>query len=179
MTPPEQDDVSSLLGLDLPELAQAPRIGQIGILVPELAPAIRQWSKVLGSKDWLVFTYDALQMPNMNYHDAPGEFAMQVALIGSNPQIELIQSLRGPNIYDDWLAEHGYGTHHLGFYVDSITQTMTTVRQQGIGILQSGIGYGLNGDGGFAYLDTEASVGVILEAIEVPSVRRPSEPIPV
>ncbi|MBU6280125.1 MAG: VOC family protein, partial [Actinomycetales bacterium] len=169
---------SELIRLALPGLATAPKIGQIGILVPDLAPAIRQWSAVMGSENWLVFTYDSEALPNMTYRGRPGAFAMRVALLGRDPQIELIESLRGPNIYDDWLADHGYGTHHLGFYVESITATMKSLGDLGIAVLQSGMGYGLNGDGGFAYLDTEDVLGVILEAIEIPSVRRPSEPIP-
>ena len=37
---------------------------------------------------------------------------------------------------------------------------------------QTGGGYGLDGDGGYAYFDTVASFGVILELIEVPKRRR-------
>lgn len=172
------NDDANLIGLALPSLAPTPKIGQIGILVPDLARAIRQWSAVVGSDDWMVFTYDSEQLPQMMYRGKQSSFAMRVALLGRDPQIELIQSLRGPNIYDDWLADHGYGTHHLGFYVESITTTMKAAGDMGVSVLQSGVGYGLNGDGGFAYLDTEDALGVILEAIEIPSVRRPSEPIP-
>jgi len=165
-------------GLTLPELTPVPKIGQIGVLVSDLGRGIREWSAVMGSDDWMVFTYDSQRLPQMTYRGNPGSFAMRVALLGRDPQIELIQSLRGPNIYDDWLADHGYGPHHLGFYVESITAAITAVGDMGIAVLQSGVGYGLHGDGGFAYLDTENALGVILEAIEVPSVRRPSEPIP-
>ncbi|MFF0146047.1 hypothetical protein ATK36_0542 [Amycolatopsis sulphurea] len=42
-------------------------------------------------------------------------------------------------------------------------------------MLQKGFGYGLGGDGDFVYLDTLDRYGVIVEAIEVPAVRRPSE----
>jgi len=41
----------------------------------------------------------------------------------------------------------------------------------------SGHGTGPNGDGGFAYLATEASLGALFELIEAPSVRYPPEEI--
>lgn len=165
--------LKSLLGL-----SHVPRIGQIGVLVPDLPAAIRAWSHALGSDEWMVFTYDRERVPSMTYRGNSGDFAMRIALLGRDPQIELIQPLRGPSIYDEWLDTHGYGTQHLGFYVASITETIAGARASGIDVLQSGQGYGVQGDGGFAYLDTEPLLGVILEAIEVPRVRRPSEPIP-
>jgi methylmalonyl-CoA/ethylmalonyl-CoA epimerase len=42
-------------------------------------------------------------------------------------------------------------------------------------VIQSGRGYGRWGDGGYAYLDTEESLGMILELIEVPRERVPPE----
>lgn len=44
---------------------------------------------------------------------------------------------------------------------------------RGYRVTQTARGYGLNGDGGFAYFDTERDLGVVVEAIEVPVARRP------
>jgi hypothetical protein len=38
-----------------------------------------------------------------------------------------------------------------------------------------GRGFGLDGDGGVVYFDTESGLGVVLEAIEVPAPRREPE----
>jgi hypothetical protein len=52
----------------------------------------------------------------------------------------------------------------------------------GYEVIQSGHGYGAEGDGMFVYFDTLADFGVITECIEVPKVRRhpdfvwPTEP---
>lgn len=46
------------------------------------------------------------------------------------------------------------------------------MRRAGYDVLQSGRGYGLDGDGGYAYFDTERDFEVIVEAIEVPKRRR-------
>jgi methylmalonyl-CoA/ethylmalonyl-CoA epimerase len=47
----------------------------------------------------------------------------------------------------------------------------------GYPVLQMGTGYGVDGDGGFAYFDTLAATSVVFEAIEVPARRRPPEDI--
>ncbi|MEI7779829.1 MAG: VOC family protein [Actinomycetes bacterium] len=151
---------------------------QISILVPDIETGIRVWSALLGRRDWRIYTYTPDRMPALTYRGAPGRFSMRLALVGENPQIELLQPIAGPSIYHEWVAEHGYGPHHVGFYVDSIDALITEATAAGIGILQTGKGYGVCGDGGFAYLDTLHSHGVILEAIEVPLERMESDPIP-
>lgn len=45
----------------------------------------------------------------------------------------------------------------------------------GYDLLQSGHGYGLDGDGGFAFFDTIDDFGILLEGIEVPRRRRPPD----
>ncbi len=153
-------------------------VAQVGILVPDLAVGMATWSALLGSNDWLVYTYGPDSVPQLTYRDQPGAFRMRVALIGNAPQVELIESMDGPSIYTEWISEHGYGLHHLGFRVPSAEETIREVTASGVGLLQSGSGYGQDGDGGFAYFDTQDTIGLIVEAIEVPSRRRPSESLP-
>ena len=151
---------------------------QIGMLVPDLALGIKQWTALTGRDDWRVYTYSPDWVPELKYRGEPGNYSMRLALLGSDPQVELIQPLTGPSLYHEWIDEHGYGMHHLGFWTESIDLVHEQCAAAGIDILLSGRGYGVDGDGGFAYLDTQSTLGVILEAIEVPKQRRPSEPIP-
>jgi catechol 2,3-dioxygenase-like lactoylglutathione lyase family enzyme len=169
-------DASLPRGLPDP-LAGLP-VAQVGILVPDLAKGIATWSSLLGTDDWLVYTYGPENVPHLEYRGAPGIFRMHLALTGSGPQVELIESLEGPSIYTEWISEHGYGLHHLGFRVPSAEHAVREVTAGGVELLQAGSGYGQDGDGGFAYFDTQDTVGVIVEAIEVPRRRRPPEPIP-
>ncbi|WP_329387548.1 VOC family protein [Streptomyces sp. NBC_01716] len=160
-----------------PPLAGLP-VAQVGVLVPDLGAGIATWSALLGADDWLVYTYGPETVPRLRYRGGTGTFRMRVALTGSAPQVELIESLDGPSVYTEWIGEHGYGLHHLGFWVPSVEEAVRDVTAAGITLLQSGTGYGEDGDGGFAYFDTRDSVGLIVEAIQVPRRRRPSEPIP-
>ncbi|MEV6228562.1 VOC family protein [Saccharopolyspora sp. NPDC003752] len=159
----------------LPPSLRSRPVAQVGILVPDLRAGMRTWSPLLGEDDWLVYTYGPETVQDLTYRGAAAGFAMRVALAGTGPQVELIEPLRGPSIYHEWLRERGHGLHHLGFHVDSIAEAIEDFRDSGIPLLQSGRGYGLDGDGGFAYFDTQDTVGVIVEAIEVPKRRRPSE----
>ena len=68
--------------------------------------------------------------------------------------------------------QRGEGLHHLGFWVDSLTEAAAEFTASGYEAIQTGAGYGLDGDGGYAYFDTSAELGVILELIEVPKRRR-------
>ncbi|RDD84639.1 VOC family protein [Streptomyces parvulus] len=163
-------------GLPLP-LRGLP-VAQIGILVPDLATGIRAWSALLGRDDWLVYTYGPESVPRLTYRGRPGTFRARVALVGAAPQVELVESLAGPSAYCEWIDEHGHGLHHLGFRVPSMEDTVRAMTAGGVALLQSGHGYGLDGDGGFAYFDTRSGIGCIAEAIEVPRRRRPPEPIP-
>lgn len=154
-------------------------VSQISILVPDLEEAVRQWTRLLGRSDWRVVTYSADNVRELRYHGQVCDQSMRLALIGSQPQIELIQPLRGPSIYHDWIDEHGYGMHHLGFWTDDVDALIAEAETAGIDVIQSGHGFGLKGDGGWAYLDTIATHGAILEGIEIPkSGRRVTEALP-
>jgi hypothetical protein len=108
----------------------------------------------------------------MTYMSQRGEYVVDIALAGSRPQIELIQPIQGPSIYHDWLQHHPYGLHHLGVMVDSVVAGVENMERAGYKLVQSGAGYGLDGDGGYAYFDTVEQLGLIVELIEVPVRRR-------
>ena len=91
---------------------------------------------------------------------------------GGSPQVELLQALEGPSIYHEWLDSGRVGLHHVGVLVETLDAATESMRRAGYDVLQSGRGYGLDGDGGYAYFDTERDFEVIVEAIEVPKRRR-------
>lgn len=171
-------DDPGALGVALGKAIGVGQVDQVAFLVEDLDTAMKYWSALYRDADWLVYTYDATLVQNLAYRGRPGTFSMRLALLGTGPQIELIQPLEGPSIYHDWTERHGYGLHHLGFFVPSITAAVQEFEASGRPCIQSGSGYGLDGDGGFAYFDFEDVFGIHLEAIEVPARRRPSERLP-
>jgi hypothetical protein len=81
---------------------------------------------------------------------------------------ELIEGLAGPSIYDDWLAKGAARPHHLGYYVDDIDVAIAAMTDRGFEVAQSGAGFGVDGDGAFAYFDTVDAFGCYFEAIVGP-----------
>jgi methylmalonyl-CoA/ethylmalonyl-CoA epimerase len=80
-----------------------------------------------------------------------------------------LQPLSGPSIYQAWLEEHGEGVHHVGVIVDSVDTVAAAAQGLGIDVISSGAGFGFDGSGKFAYLETRAQIGMILEVIEPPT----------
>lgn len=166
--PGENPLPTALAGLD---------VTQIALLVPDLAAAVNTWGAVLGRSDWLVYTYNASTVPVLTFHGEPARFSVRLALSGANPQLELIEPLAGPSIYEDWIDRHGYGAHHVGFHVPRARPVIDQLAAEGFQTVQAGSGYGLDGDGAFAYYDLVGALGLYAEVIEAPARRRPSEPL--
>jgi methylmalonyl-CoA/ethylmalonyl-CoA epimerase len=92
---------------------------------------------------------------------------MRLAITQTGPTMyELIEPVQGPTLYQEFLAQHGGGLHHLGYFVQDLDEAMEA---QGYAMVQSGRGFGVDGDGGYAYFDTVPAVGCILEAIAMPT----------
>jgi len=147
-------------------------VDQVGIVVRDLNRAMELYSSLFRTVGrWQGWTYGPKLMTSSTFRGQPGVFSMRLALAGSSPQIELIEPLAGPSIYHEWLRERGEGLHHLGCRVRSLEDGVANLKAAGYEMLQSGVGYGRDGDGGFAYFDTVVDFGVLLEVIEVPKRR--------
>ena len=149
-------------------------VGQVGILVPEIATAVDTYSALFGIASWWRSTYGPGRVPTLMYRGQEGTFSMHIALGGERPQIELVQSRSGPSIYEEHLRLRGSGLHHLGVFVASLDDAIAKMEGLGFSVLQLGRGYGLDGDGGFAYFDTVSAFSIVIEAIEQPRRRAPS-----
>lgn len=147
-------------------------VAQIAILVPDLMAAIRHYHQDFGIGPWDLYTYQKPLVSSMSYRGEPADYAMKIGLSYFGPmRIELIQPLSGESVYADFIAEHGYGVHHLGLLVDDMPSALAEAQAAGYVMTMDGSGFGLDGDGHYAYLDTEERLGVILELIDRPKRR--------
>ena len=143
-------------------------IDQVAVVVRDLGIAMAEYLK-LGIGPWDVYTYGPHRMPKMTYRGKEQGYVMKLALAYVGPTMyELIESVEGPNVYEEFLATRGEGLHHLGYSVPDIHAEIERMEAMGYPLLQSGHGFGIDGDGAYAYFDTEDSVGCILEAICFP-----------
>ena len=153
-------------------------IGQVAILVPDLDAAMRNYWEGYGIGPWHVYTYARPLVKEMSYHGKPADYKMRIGLSYFGPmRIELIQPLEGDSVYSDFIREHGYGVHHFGLIVDDMQAALKETEEAGLDMLMDGSGFGLEGDGHYAYLDTEKALGVTLELIQRPKSRHKPEAI--
>ena len=97
-----------------------------------------------------------------------GELRDEIALCGQGPQIELIEPVRGPSIYHEWLEEHGAGLHHIGVYVEDLAPAWPRWRATATSPSSGAGATARRGDGGFAYFDLRQLFGIYTELIEIP-----------
>jgi len=151
-------------------------IAQVALIVQDLDQAVENYWKVFGIGPWHIYTYGKPLVTKMSYYGQPSEYRMRVALsyIGSL-RIELVEMLEGDTVYADFVKEHGYGVHHFGVLVEDMQEAVARAEAAGLTMTQDGSGFGLDGDGHYAYLDTEDKLGVTIELIERPKRRLPPE----
>ncbi len=152
-------------------------IGQIGFVVEDLEPAMDRYWATAGIGPWNVFTTGAPPL-RCTYHGKPANYKIRLATTSSGPvQMELIQYVSGDTIHRDFLASGRRGIEHVGTFVPDLEEALRKYQAMGIGILQQADGLGVKGDGRYAYLDTEAILGTILELIQSSSQPQPPEKI--
>lgn len=153
--------------LALPALG---RVRQIGIVVRSAPRAVEYYSKTFGIGPW--FRPKLSDQKHYLGGDRPARFDLDLAIAFSGKiQYEIIEHKGGDrNIYCDHLDTRGEGVHHLGFYVNDFDRRLAVLKERGVGVLQSGeLSSGGSAGGSvtrYAYLDTAAIGGVILEIIE-------------
>jgi hypothetical protein len=153
-------------------------IAQVCLIVENLDEAVESYWKLFGIGPWHFYTYGKPLVRKMSYHGKPSEYRMRVALSYIGPlRIELIEVMEGDTIYADFIREHGYGVHHFGVLVEDMGSAIAEAEICGLTMTQDGSGFGLDGDGHYAYLDTEDKIGVTIELIERPKRRVKPEKI--
>ncbi len=147
-----------------------PRVRQVGIVVKSAPKAVEHYFRTFGIGPW--FRPKFSESRHFLGGTRPAEFDLELAFAYAGKiQYELIEHKGGDrSIYYDHLEKYGEGLHHLGFYVNDFDRRLAAYRKRGIGVLQSGTLASGGTAGGsvtkYAYLDTAAIGGVILEIIE-------------
>lgn len=154
------------------------KIDQIGYVVQDVDQAVRQYYKQFGIGGLKIYTYGPPLLTTMRRFGVPFSYRARIALsYFGETRIELIQNLEGDTVYSDFIRQHGYGIHHLGIYVPDIKAAMDEVQSAGLIVTMEGGGFGLDGDGYFAYLDTDEIFGTTFELIQRPFRRHEPEAV--
>ena len=151
------------------------KIDQLGFVVRSIDESVRDYYEHFGIGDWKIYTYGPPLLSYMTRNGVPFTYKSRIALsYFGETRIELIQNLEGDTVYSEFTSRHGYGLHHLGIYVPDIKAALEEARSAGLRVTMEGAGFGLDGDGHFAYLDTDEQFSTTYELIQRP--RRRHEP---
>jgi methylmalonyl-CoA/ethylmalonyl-CoA epimerase len=153
-------------------------IAQIAFVVEDLDKTVEMYHRTFGIGGWHFYTYGKPLVTKMSYYGEPCEYKMRVALsYFGTMRIELIEMVEGPTVYADFVKAHGFGVQHLGVLVEDMSEALAQAEAAGLRMIMDGSGFGPDGDGHYAYLDTEKVYGVTYELIQRPKRRNPPEKI--
>ena len=138
-------------------------VAQIALVVRDLDAALERWI-ALGYGPFRIYEYGP-NLARRRYRGSDGTFSMLLAVSDGSPQVELIQPLTGPSIYEDWLTERGEGLHHVGLEAEGdFDAAVQRLVDAGFPVIQAG-DFGPLHDGRFSYHDTQAALGLIVELV--------------
>lgn len=149
---------------ELRALNKTRRIQQIACLTRDLEKSMQAWIDVLRIGPWRVFRFTDKTVKNLRVGgrliEEPFEFHIGITHVG-NMEIELIQPVRGPMIYEEYLQRRGEGLHHIKERIpdDQLIKTVEDFRVQGVDVTQTGQ---FVADFHF-YLDTEPKLDFVYE----------------
>jgi methylmalonyl-CoA/ethylmalonyl-CoA epimerase len=152
------------------------KIGQIAFVVRDLEASRQAFFHDLLIGPWSVYVFGSPRVKDMTYRGRRQDFRMRVAFaMCGETQIELVQSLQGPNLYEEFLEHCGEGVQHLGIHVSDMATATQQMQALGYEVIQSGRGYGVQGDGAFAYFSTGDRLSTLIELIQLPKERFPPD----
>ena len=142
---------------------------QMAYVVEDMDKALQSWLQKI--KVGPFFVLKSLAAENLRYRGQPTDLDIDVALgFSGDVCIELIQqNCDSPSVYRELLQGKGEGFHHWGIFSENFEDDIVRYQQQDHELAFSGkVTVGAR----FAYMDTVAALGGMVELIEVtPTVR--------
>lgn len=140
-------------------------ITQIAFVVRNLDSSLAQFHETLGWAPWHVYEHKPPVLHDTFLRGKPALYSMLGAECHVGPvDVELIQPLDGPSIYEEWLNEHGEGVHHVAVMRPTLAEAEETKEwfvRRGMSVLMEGrLGETIR----FFYFDTEPTLKVIMES---------------
>jgi hypothetical protein len=164
---------------ELRELNKRRKIHQLAWVTRDLEKSMKAWVDNLKVGPWTVLTFTE---KTLKYLDVDGKrvtepfkFLIGISWIGEI-QVELIQPVYGPMIYEAFIQKHGEGLHHFKERVsqDDIDEVIKEYKEKGIEVTQTGQ---FREDFHY-YLNTEPKLDFVLELGNCPLLNLPKDEFP-
>jgi len=88
-------------------------VGQVGIVVRDLEGALERYTRLWGVGRWACYTYGTHVLTRTTVRGRTDPYAMRLAMNSAYPQVELIESTLGPNLYEECLLRPTVGAGRL------------------------------------------------------------------
>jgi methylmalonyl-CoA/ethylmalonyl-CoA epimerase len=140
------------------------KIIQIGIVVKDMDKALKHYTEIFGAGPWDIYEFAPPDMREATYMGKPADWSALLALtwVGDR-HLELIKPLKGPNVYYD-----------IKEWVDDCQKIIEEYKKKGIEVIQSG----KYDEDEFYYLNTEPTLGILLEIGNNGNIRPPQRRYP-
>lgn len=140
------------------------------IVVRDVEKTAGVFTEMFGIGPWRI-TLAHTPSSRASVHGEPVEYTLKFGNARVGPiRLELVETVEGKTIYQEFLEEHGEGLHHIGVPTPLPFETeLEKWRKLGIETLQ--VNKGRNPEEGWAYMDTQKLVGCILEILSFQSLQ--------
>ena len=165
---------------ELRELNKKRKIHQIAWVTRDLEKSMKAWVDHLKVGPWTVLTFTEKTLKYLEVDGKrltePFKFLIGISWIGEI-QVELIQPVYGPMIYEAFIQKHGEGLHHFKERIsqDDIDEVLKEYKEQGIEVTQTGQ---FKEDFHY-YLNTEPKLDFVLELGNCPLLNLPKDEFPI
>jgi len=112
------------------------------------------------------------EVAKATYNGHPAKVGCTIRMFKfGNIDLEFLQPGPEPSAWRDWLDRHGPGCHHIAFRTRNLTKKNAYLESKGHKLIQRGETDGAMGR--YAYYDTEAELGAMIELLERNSEMEP------
>ena len=133
---------------------------QLGYVYRDVERQAKLMQTVYGMSKFVVFDPVDIQI---NYRGKDTEIKVKAAFGRlKDTEFELIQLIKGDSIYKEFLDQGKEGLHHICYRVENLKELVKKYNKEGVGVLQSGKIITTS----YAYMDTEHTLGIIIELAE-------------
>jgi hypothetical protein len=148
------------------------KIIQIAVVVKDLQEALPRYARIIHPGPWDIYEFAPPEMQDLTYRGKPSEWSARIALawVGDR-HFEIIQPLKGPNVYYDHMEKKGEGLHHIKEWAPDCQAKLEEYAKKGLQVIQSG----RLGKDEFYYLDTFDALGFYYEIGNNGDIRKPDD----
>lgn len=153
------------------------KIVQVCYVTDDCKKTIEYLYHILDLGPWKIFSFSNENTSDIRLNGSPVtepfQFRVAICLLG-DVQIEVIQPVYGPTIYDEFLKTHGRGIHHIKEKTPKPEVEAMLKKAERFGCKEAFFGYGFQGEEDidcFAYIDTYNALGAYYEFGNCPTIK--------